>query len=193
VAVGVHVAILAGLVVSIEIPRLPPAPVIRVSLVPAWRVEEPRPPAPKPPPPSRPERDLAPRPARIVGPEAVQPLHIPPAPLDAASRAGLLAAPFAPHEPIREGLRAAGGCTEADWLKLSPAERDKCRQRDHDLGVGAPVYAVGPSDPSKRAFLDKQAAKNEARRRALEGPPTPGMTGCADSSRFSNLGFSCIP
>jgi hypothetical protein len=192
VAVIAHLAVLTALVLAIEIPRLPQAPAIQVSLVPAWRVLPHAPPKPPPPPP-RPERAIAPRPARLVGPETPPPLSIPAGPPDAAARGRLLAAPFiTPHEPVRDSLRTAGGCTEADWLKLSEAERDKCRQRAHALGAGAPTYAVGPSDPSKRAFLDKQAARNEARRRSLEAPPTPAMTGCPDS-RFSNLGFSCVP
>jgi hypothetical protein len=189
VAVVIHLAVLAGLVLAIRIPHMAEAPAIHVSLVPAWRIE--RKPEPKAPPPP-PERTIAPRAARITGPEVVQPLAIPAAPPDAAARARLLAAPFAPHEPVRDTLRATAGCAETDWLKLSPAERETCRQRAHTLGLGAPVYAVGPSDPAKRAFLDKQAARNEAHRRALEAPPTPAMVGCADS-RFSNLGFSCVP
>jgi len=187
-AIAAHVAFFAALVLTVEVPRLIEPRAIEVSLVSALPVETtPRPSRPRPP---RTERAIAPRAGRQVGPAQIPPLPIPAAPPDAISRARLFSAPFAPHEPVREGLRATSGCAEADWLKLTPAERDKCRQRNHDLGAGAPVYAVGPSDPVKRAYLDKQAAKNEARRRGLEGPPSPPLVGCADN-RFSNLGFSC--
>jgi hypothetical protein len=192
VAFAAHLAILAGFILAIQIPRLTEPPAIEVSLVPAFPAETEAPHRRAPPPPPRPERAVAPRQVRLVGPEVVTPLPIPAAPPDAAARARLFAAPFVPHEPVREGLRSTTGCTEADLLKLSPGEREACRKRNHDLGAGAPVYAVGPSDPVKRAYLDKQAAKNEARRRMLEAPPTPAMKGCADS-RFSNLGFSCTP
>jgi hypothetical protein len=192
VAVAVHVALFAGLIVSIVIPRLPTAPEIQVSLIPAWRVE-PRP-ARKPPtpPPPKHEREIAPRAAKIVGPEPVTPLPIAPAPPDAATRERLLAAPFAQRGSVGQALRAATGCAEADWLKLSPAERAACRQRAHDQGAGAPIYAVGPSDPSQRLYLDRQAAKNEKRRLQLEAPPTAPMVACSQG-RWQNLGFSCPP
>lgn len=190
-AVAAHLAILTGLVLAIQIPRLVEPPPIQVSLVPAWRIAPARRPPPPPPPQARRLRDIAPRAARIVGPEAVKPLAIPAAPPDAATRERLLAAPFVPHDKVREGLRTSGGCEDADWLKLSPAEQAACRKRDRDLGAGAPTYAVGPSDPAHRAFLDKQAAKNEAHRRAMEAPPSHPMVTCG--GRMSNLGFSCVP
>lgn len=193
VAVVAHAAFFAALVLTVTVPRLIEPPAIQVSLVPAFPVEAPARARPKPiPPPPRTEREIAPRPGRLVGPEQVTPLPIPAAPPDAATRERLMAAPLATaREPVREGLRTSGGCTDADFLKLSPSERAKCRQRAHDLGVGAPAYAVGPSDPKKRAWLDQQAAKNEAHRLRMEAPPSPPMGGCGGDSRFANLGFSC--
>ncbi|MDR3510297.1 MAG: hypothetical protein P4L73_01565 [Caulobacteraceae bacterium] len=189
-AVAVHLAIATGLILAIQIPHMVEPPAIQVRLVPPFRI---RAPAPAKPPPARPrqERPIAPRAARQVGPEVVAPLSIPAAPPDTVTRERLLAAPFAPHDHVREGLRTSGGCTDADWLKLSPAEREACRKRNHDLGTGAPTYAVGPSDPVHRAFLDKQAAKNEKRWRELEAPPTHPLVPC--TGRMSNLGFSCTP
>jgi hypothetical protein len=188
VAVGAHVALFTALVLSVTVPRLIEPPAIQVSLVPAFPLQA-KPRLGRPPPP-RTERTIAPRLGKLVGPAPIPPLPIPAAPPDAVTRERLLSAPFAPHEPVREGLRTSGGCTDADFLKLSPAERDKCRQRNHDLGAGAPTYAVGPSDPRKRAYLDKQAARNEAHRLRMEAPPSPPMAGCEDN-RMSNLGFSC--
>jgi hypothetical protein len=194
VAILTHVLILAGLVAAVRIPLVPDSPAIQVSLVPPFRLT-PAPP-PKAAPPERVEpREIQPRVAKIVGPERVRPLPIPAAPPDAAARARLLSAPFAakPHEAVSQGLRTTVGCTDGDFLKLSPAEQEACRKRNHILGADAPTYAVGPSDHRKRAWLDKQAAKVDAHRRDLEGPPTPGMTGCPPDSRFGNLGFSCPP
>lgn len=192
VAVLAHIALLAGLVAAVRIPQLVDGPAIQVTLVAPPRLM----PAPKikPVAPEQVERTIQPRPAKITGPEPVQPLPIPAAPPDAAARARLLDAPFqASREPVREGLRTTTGCTDADFQKLSPSERETCRQRNHALGANAPTYAVGPSNPSQRAYLDKQAAKVDAHRREMEGPPTPGMTGCPPDSRFGNLGFSCPP
>lgn len=196
VAILAHVLILAGLVAAVRIPQLAEAPPIQVTLVPPLAIPSITPKArPAPPPPERVERAIQPRAAKIIGPEAPRPLPIPATPPDAAARARLLNAPFAakPQEPVTQGLRTSVGCTESDFLKLSPAEQEVCRKRARALGANAPTYAVGPSDPRKRAFLDKQAAKVDARRRELEGPPTPGMTGCPPDSRFGNLGFSCPP
>jgi hypothetical protein len=192
VALAAHLAIFAGLVLAIQIPRLvEPAP-IQFSLVPPLAPETaPRPNRPTPPP-RREEAAPTPRAARIFGPEATAPLALPAAPPDAVTRERLLAAPFIPHEPVREGLRTSSGCADADWLKLTLAERDACRQRNHALGADAPTYAVGPSDPVERAYLDRQVGKNAKRQREFEAPPTRPMTPCADS-RFSNLGFSCLP
>jgi hypothetical protein len=193
VAIAAHVVVFAALVLTVTVPHLIEPPAIQVSLVPAFPVETRALARPKSaPPPPRTEREVAPRPGRLVGPEKVTPLPIPAAPPDAATRERLMAAPLAPsREPVREGLRTTGGCADADFLKLAPSEREKCRQRNHDLGIGAPTYAVGPSDPKKRAFLDKQAAKNEAHRLRMEAPPSPPMAGCGGDSRFANLGFSC--
>lgn len=191
VAVAVHLAILTGLILSIEIPRLAEPPPMRVSLIAPVAFMPPRH-APPPPRAARKTlRPIAPRLSRIVGPEKTAPLPIPAAPPDAATRERLLAAPFVEHGTVREGLRTTAGCADADWLKLSPAEQAACRQRAHDLGAGAETYAVGPADPAHRAFLDKQAARNDARRRALEAPPTHPMAPC--EGRMSNLGFSCLP
>jgi len=191
IAVGAHVLILAGLILSIEIPRLAEPPPMRVSLVAPFRLVPPRRPPAPPKPLHRTLVPIAPRLGRVVGPEQTQTLAIPAAPPDAATRERLLAAPFAEHGTVREDLRTTAGCSESDWLKLSPAEQAACRQRARSLGAGAPVYAVGPSDPAHRAFLDKQAAKNEAREQALEAPPTHPMSLC--EGRMSNLGFSCPP
>jgi hypothetical protein len=189
IAIAAHVAILTGLILAVEIPRLPPAPAMQVSLVPAFKIA----PARRAPPAHRRvvERPIAPRAAAIVGPERPATLPIPAAPPDAQTREKLLSAPFVEHGAVREGLRTTAGCADADWLKLTPAEQEACRQRAHALGQGAGVYAVGPSSPSQRAFLDKQAARNEKRQRALEAPPTHPMSTC--EGRMSNLGFSCVP
>ena len=190
-----HVLLAIGLVLAVQIPHLIEPPVVQVSLVPAFSLPpQPRAARPKPersPPPTAPQ--IAPRLGKIVGPEKVAPLVIPAAPIDAEARARLLAAPFAPKDGVTQGLRATGGCDDADEMKLTGAERERCRQHTHDLRANAPVYAVGPADPKKRAYLDAQAAKNEAHRLRMEAPPPPPTVGCATDSRFSNLGFSCVP
>ncbi len=199
VAVLAHILILAGLVAAVRIPQLTELPAIQVSLVPPVFIPtitpKARPGVAAAAPVEHVEHTIQPRAAKITGPEAPAPLPIPATPPDAAARARLLSAPFAakPHEAVSQGLRTGVGCTEDDFLKLSPAEQEACRKRNHALGANAPSYAVGPSDHKKRAWLDKQAAKVDARRRELEGPPTPGMTGCPPDSRFGNLGFSCPP
>lgn len=190
-----HVLLAIGLVLAVQIPHLIAPPPIEVSLVPPLPLPAPprAAPARPAPSPSRPQPQIAPRLGRIVGPERPAPLPIPAAPVDAEARARLLAAPFAPKEGAARGLRTTGGCDDADEMKLTGEEREKCRQHTHDLRANAPVYAVGPSDPKKRAYLDAQAAKNEAHRKAMEAPPSPPTVGCATDSRFSNLGFSCVP
>jgi hypothetical protein len=195
VVIAGHVLLAIGLVLAVQIPHLIAPPPIQVSLVPALPLPmQPRAVRPRPaPPPSRPQPRVAPRLGKIVGPENPTPLAIPAAPVDAEARARLLAAPFAPKEGAARGLRTTGGCDDADEMKLTGEERERCRQRTHDLRADAPVYAVGPSDPKKRAYLDAQAAKNEAHRLRMEAPPSPPTVGCATDSRFSNLGFSCVP
>jgi hypothetical protein len=190
-----HIVLAIGLVLAIQIPHLVEPPPIQVSLVPPLPLATaPRIVRPKPaPPPTRPERQIAPRLGKIVGPEKVEPLNLPAAPVDAQARARLMAAPFAPQDATVQSLRTTGGCTDADALTLTGAERERCSQHTHDLRANAPVYAVGPADPKKRAYLDAQAAKNEAHRLKMEAPPSPPTVGCPTDSRFSNLGFSCVP
>jgi hypothetical protein len=195
VAIAAHTALFAALVLTLTVPHLIEPPAIQVSLVPAFPLDT-RPRPKHAPPPPKTEPAIAPRAGRLVGPEKIAPLPIPPVPVDEATRERLMSAPLSPsrepvREPVREGLRTTGGCTDADFLKLSPSERDKCRQRNHQLGVGAPTYAIGPSDPKKRAYLEKQAAKNESHRLSMEAPPSPPMAGCGGDSRFANLGLSC--
>jgi hypothetical protein len=190
VAIALHLALAAGLIFAIQIPRLVEPPVVQVSLVPPIPTEIA--PRARPAPPQHVvERPLAPRPGRIVGPAPIPPLPIPAAPPSAATREKLLQAPFAHHEPLSDSLRTTAGCPDADALNLTPAERAACAKRARALGAGAPTYAVGPSDAKKRARLDAEAAKNEARKKELEAPGTHPMQACVGPG--SNFGFSCTP
>jgi hypothetical protein len=175
VALALHLAVGLGLILAIQIPRLIEPPPVVVSLVPPFAAPaSPRPARKAPPPRLAPE--VAPRLARPVGPAQIPPLPIPAAPTDANARARLFAAPFVPQERVRVGLRTTTGCPDSDVLNLSPEEQEACRKRAHDLRAGAPVYAVGPSDPGKRARLDRQAARNEKEQRRREDPVGAGDT-----------------
>jgi hypothetical protein len=187
-AVLAHILLGLGFVLAIQIPRLVAPPPVQVSLVPPIPEIAPARPRRAAPPPRAVEKapPPAPRYAPSIGPAQIPPLPIPAAPPDKATRDRLFSAPFKPHD-AREALRAATGCQDPD--KLSPDERDACRKINHDRGANAPTYAVGPSDPKKKAFLDKQAAKNEAHRKAMEAPGEHPMQAC--DGPMSNLGFSC--
>jgi hypothetical protein len=188
-AILAHLALAAGLVLAIQAPKLFEPPVVQVSLVPPIPTEiapaRPRRTALPPPPQNTPP--IAPRQGKLVGPAQIPPLPIPAAPPDTATRDRLFSAPFKPHDALRDSLRAGTGCQNTD--KLTPDERSACRKHEHDLGANAPTYDVGPSDPEKRAYLDKQAAKNEAHRKAMEAPGQHPMEAC--TGPMSNLGFSC--
>lgn len=187
-AVVLNGAVIAALTLSIAIPRLVEPPAMTVSLVRPFalaaprRAEVPRSNAASPP-------RAHPRAAAIVGPERPAPSPLAPSPADARA---LDDAVIARPGPLSEGLRTGPGCADPDGLGLTPDEREACRKHLRALRAGAPTYAVGPSDPAKRLFLDRQAEHNAKRRRELEGPPSHPMGTC-EQGRWQNLGFSCPP
>jgi hypothetical protein len=64
--------------------------------------------------------------------------------------------------PQSEALGESVRCAHPDAFDMDPAERERCRQRDHDLARGAPTYAALPADPTKAAAFERAAGRNEA-------------------------------
>jgi hypothetical protein len=75
---------------------------------------------------------------------------------------------------LRPGLRAQLGCANADFLKLTAAEQERCVIRMADAGKNAPMLPV--ISPAKKAAFDGDCRKDDAwcLYRTGEGP-YPGL------------------
>jgi hypothetical protein len=97
-------------------------------------------------------------------PPQILQLPKPPAPPPVTSddaRARLFGAPFVGRDSVREALQTAVTCAHADLSHLSPGDQERCRNLNRQRTHEGPAYAVGPSDPVKRAALDQAARNNE--------------------------------
>ena len=161
-SVGIHIAILIFLVIGMRgLPSGPEGSAVEIRLV-GDRVHRPRRGVsrPKPPQPSGQTRAAYP---------------VSPAQTYAGPAAPPSATPFVDlPESLRRALRASVGCDSPDAARLSPREREACRQHRSVIGRGGPTYAVEPADPVKAAAFDRAAADIERHRRDREGPvPNP--------------------
>jgi hypothetical protein len=77
------------------------------------------------------------------------------------ARARLFGAPFVGRDAVRDALLAAVTCAHADLSHLSDEEQERCRNLNRQRSHEGPVYAVGPSDPVKRAAMDQAARAGE--------------------------------
>lgn len=93
-------------------------------------------------------------------------------------------------DDLRDLLRASIGCEHAAAFNLTPEELDRCRRRARRLGDGDQIYAVRPADPRKLADFEAAARRNEAERRAREGPMGTAFVNC--SGPGSNFGVGCL-
>ncbi|HEX4181512.1 MAG TPA: hypothetical protein VHY32_12045 [Caulobacteraceae bacterium] len=155
-ALAAHAVIFTALVLGVRLDPVPaPAPVIELQLL-------------HPP---------------IAAARMRQPPKIPAARHPAANSASTTARPASPAEPpvialprnpepgkvpsddagaVQAALRTSVGCTHADLVKLTPAERERCQKLAHDRRQNTPTYALGPSDLAKRAALDHATRVSEA-------------------------------
>lgn len=176
-SVLVHAVVLG--VLAVQAPRLripdelsgPPEPVIPVLIMP--RAPPPAPGAAARPAPIQLHRRAQPN---LPPPSTVPPLVAPApkaAPAPAAPRPGpvAVAPPTVAAESVRNALRTTFGCSDAQMMNLSAAERAKCLER---LGQGArdaPFIPPGAALPAgKRAALEKAGEAKMAQRNAADRP-----------------------
>jgi hypothetical protein len=153
-ALAVHAAFLALVVLSLKVSSPPPEPsAVQVSLFPRLTMSQPARRAPA--------RAAAPAPRRApAAPAIAQPSPIT---LPAAPSAPQAASPGAGADQgkLRAFLRGSLGCSQADFLKLSQAERDKCaRWRQAFLHPGLQIPA--PIALEKRAWFDATLASRHS-------------------------------
>lgn len=153
-------------------------------------------PASPPPLPAAPAPTPARRPRSLASPPAVPP------PGGAASGAGVAsarpagrgAATGASEGGDAEGaaralVRNTVGCDHETWLRLSPAERERC---DAPLLEGMRSgLRIDPVPGDKRLGFDRQAAADARRRAFQEGPVYSPTTACTGAG--SNYGTGCLP
>lgn len=85
-------------------------------------------------------------------------------------------------------VRTTVGCDHETWLRLSPAERERCDVPFVE-GLRSGLH-IDPLPADKRADFDRQAAADSRRRTLREGPlynPAPACTGAG-----SNFGTGCL-
>lgn len=157
--------------------------------------------APRPVPPTRLPSSPAPR-ARIRAPspfaKSALPAQAPGGGLAAGAAAGSAGATSQGSGPRADGGDAQGaaralvrntvGCDHETWLRLSPAERERCNSPFLEgMRSGLHIDAL-PAD--KRADFDRQAAADSRKRAYQEGPVYNPVTACAGAG--SNYGTGCL-
>lgn len=175
VSVAVHVAVLT--VLALQAPTLraplepsgPPEPVIPVLIMP--RV-----------PPAAGGAGLRPAPIQLHRRRQPNlPAALPVAPLVApvrkteaapatAATVSTTAPPTAAADTVRSALRTTFGCSDAQMMNLTPAERAKCLERlgqgAHDAPYIPPAFSAGKRIALEKAGEAKMAQKNAAERPA---------------------------
>ncbi len=175
---GLYATLVTLILLSVRSQPIYDGPVMQATLVTL---------APEPPPPPKPLR------ARKPPPPAASTKH----PSPAAPRP--VAGPIATYAPppialprnddtpgldgFRHALRTSSGCSDDDFLQLTPAERATCRRRMAIIRENPPSYDVEPADPAKAAAFAKAVRQNEATRRLMEGAMPAwqchqGLPGC---------------
>jgi hypothetical protein len=191
--VGLHVVVLAALVLSVRLPPQPPEPPpVQVSLIdlpPTDPIMQPLRPIPPP---------LRPRPA------AEAPIDAPPPPQQlrgAVERGPNLPAPDNPERGERppnlsfykDNLK---GCEKEALMLMPAAEQEKCRARITAAALAAPrnfrrdappIEALSGLSAARRAALEA-----EALRRARAGAPMGQPVGLCEG-RLNNLNAGCLP
>jgi len=115
-----------------------------------------------------------------------QPLGLPPSTPAAAPSTSDKAA----LAGLRSALRTSVGCEDSTEIILSAEERQACQARRRVIVAGTPTYDVRSTNPAMAASLDREAAKAEARRKAMQGSfPDPPCVGawCHDDDPHDNL------
>jgi hypothetical protein len=173
-SLALHALILIPLALALRVTTLfPPAPVIDVQIV---RMEPNRPEA-IPPSPPKPE----PRAKQAQTPPATAPIPslAPPAPvpqvMDEATRQRLLAAPFGQRSASAK-LKAGAACID-DYVKLSEADRERCRRQVREAAVRALPGAGDQMDPAKRSAFDEAKRSDEAWERYRDSASMRGYPG----------------
>ena len=169
-------------------PVLAPAPLPAAKPVvtpPAPKPTPPAPPAPliKAPPLNvhKPEKD-APKsvPALPMAPSPVQPSANPPLPATVGGGAAPGDSRLSGLRPFPTGMFPSGGpglrgtlvgCANADAVRLTPAEREKCNRRFSSELSRAP--ALDGIDPAKRAAFDRSVEHQDAARAYRGGTSSP--------------------
>jgi hypothetical protein len=98
-----------------------------------------------------------------VAPSAreTSPTTTPAAPTLAQTPQGGAPSAGANAEGLRLALRSSLGCMDADFLRLTPSERDRCRERTQNLGAGRPTYGPEPANPNEARALERAARCNQ--------------------------------
>jgi hypothetical protein len=162
-SIAAHIAVLTILALGMN--RVTPAveaPIIEVTLAPRPVARLHSRPAPRTPGRGTPANSTSASEIPSIHSPPVNPTTTPPAPSVDLTDA------------VRRALRSSVGCDSPGAARLSPEEREACRQRRSAMGRGAPTYAVEPADPIKAAAFDRAAAANERNHRYMQGPqPNP--------------------
>jgi hypothetical protein len=173
-SLALHVLVLVPLALALRVTTLfPPAPTIDVQLVrmAPSRVEE-TPPPPKPTPKlSAKQHEAPPAPPPITIP--VPPTPIAPV-MDEATRQRLLAAPFGQRSASAR-LRAGAACVD-DYVKLSEADRERCRQQVREAAANRGPD-TGEMDPARRSAFDEAKRSDEQWRRYRDSANMGGYPG----------------
>lgn len=159
VSAGVHALVLtlllAGLQPPSQAPETPAVDMQFLRLAPPPPADQAAAPAPRgrsasrhqaPPPPAG--VATTPAPVAPTGTAVLLPSN-PPSTGDGAAKGALSA-----------GLRRQLGCANADFYKLTPAERDRCADRRAEARRDAPLLVV--ISPEKKAIFDGDCRKDDA-------------------------------
>ncbi len=132
-------------------------------------------------------------------PRAVKPSPVPapPAPAPGTPAAGKPGTSVAPGPlPADESprgvqalLRRSVGCDVEDAVQLTREEKEACAKRFGDMAKKASPFSAIPDD--KRGAYSVQAAADERRRAAREGPTGQPVVACDGPG--SNFGVGCLP
>ena len=216
VAISLVVHLVFFLAIGFMVPRprllsFEPSPPLRLILLPAPEEAHPtRSPAAKAPSPNAghpPPPLVLPHlhvPQATASRAPPSPLAAPPASAGESGAPGTRAAPAPlPYEEgdrgVRAFLRATVGCDTPDAVHLTPEEKTRCSERFAATARGAPP--VSAMDPVKRAGFAAQAAADDRKRAAREGPPTDVIVSCGGAGQArdfpstgnTNLGGGCLP
>ena len=167
---AVHVLIIVGLGLGLRSALAPEPAAIEVRLVSADVLQ-------LKPPSHEKARPQAPARPRVLAQTAQLPSQPAPILIPAPPPSPEPAAPSSSSSAIRQALREAFGCENAEFYELSDSERARCREHLAAIGRSSPTYAALPTDAAKAAALERSGAANEAWRyyRATISGVYPGL------------------